>query len=75
MSKVQITPTRTNAVNPMRIHCSTVRCFKLIPVLAGGQAHPGQYIAVHLSRYQRGDHRNDHHGYVGTYFLAFAVND
>jgi hypothetical protein len=30
MSKVQITPMKTNAVNPIRIHCSGVRCFQLI---------------------------------------------
>ena len=34
MSKVQITPTRTSAVNPIRIHCSGVRCFQLISGLA-----------------------------------------
>jgi len=41
MSRVQITPTRTNAVNPIRIHCSVGRCFKFISVLAPDQAHPG----------------------------------
>lgn len=34
MSKVQNTPTRTNAMNPIRIHCSGVKCIQLISVLA-----------------------------------------
>jgi hypothetical protein len=39
MSKVQITPTRTNTVKPIRIHCSGVRCFQIIWGLAFGQPH------------------------------------
>jgi hypothetical protein len=37
MSKVQITPTSTKAVNPIRIHCSDVRCFRLISKLTSTQ--------------------------------------
>jgi len=37
MSKVQITLTRTNAVKPIRIHCSGVRCFQIIWDLAPAQ--------------------------------------
>jgi len=39
MIKVQITPTRTNAVKPIRIHCSGVRCFQIISGLAPSQPH------------------------------------
>ena len=39
MSKVQITPTRTHAVKPIRIHCSGVRCFQIISGLAPSQPH------------------------------------
>jgi hypothetical protein len=50
MSNVQITPTRMNAVKPIRIHCSGVRCFQIISGLAPRSSHMmrGQYIAVRL---------------------------
>ena len=48
MSKVQITPTRTNTVKPIRIHCSGVRCFQIISGLALVGYMRGQYIAVPL---------------------------
>src|ERR1700751_4229440 len=44
MSKVQITPTRTNAVNPIRIHCSGVRCFQIISGLTSGQSHDAEPV-------------------------------
>jgi cytolysin (calcineurin-like family phosphatase) len=44
MSKVQITPTRTNTVKPIRIHQSGVRCFLIISGLASGQPHDAELV-------------------------------
>jgi hypothetical protein len=44
MSNVQITPTRTNTVKPIRIHRSGVRCFQIISGLASGQPHDAEPV-------------------------------
>src|SRR4029077_3973667 len=49
MSKVQITPTRTNAVKPIRIHCSGVQCFRSFrESLLVSHMMRSQYIAVRI---------------------------
>lgn len=54
MSKLQVTPTRTNAVKPIRIHCSGVRCFQIISGLAPGQPHDVEpvYRCVDVSAFR-----------------------
>lgn len=59
MSKVQITLTMTNAVNPIRIHCSGVRCFQLIRVSPLVSHMRSQYIAVRMCpRFVTGSRKN-----------------